>query len=637
MKTVFRQSLLVLSLTTLGLSLSFTLSVLFFMDGLYYETNSRSLRETARLFLASLPRDQLRGIFAGGEPAVPAPWMEQMPPESPYRITCIGTDGRVRADSRFPPESLENHGERPEVQEALAGTEGQARRSSASLGTELLYIALPVYEEGEIILPPGQAAFSEEPARVAGVFRLSVETPNFQRRISPAALPFLTLGGVLFFLALILVFLFSRSLSRSFTRLAGIAQSVNIPETFRRLINSPQLMSDTEECIVLERALKAMAAELNLRIERARREGRRLEAILNGMSEGVFAVDEKGRIHLANRRARALFGIAAQADISNLSLLGAVHSAELEAAAKDALACGGPLEREIACHHGGVERRFQVFAAPFGLDPGEEELDVFAVPREYGASGGVVLVLEDITRLHKLEQVRKDFAANVSHELRTPIQIVKGFAETLLDSPLEDREQIRRCVSLIEKNALAMENLTTDLLSLVSLEDESGRRPEMKETDIPALLEEAVQPVKKAAEAKNIAINTRCPPDLSAILNGPLIVQALINLLDNGIKYSPRNSKVFLAVEADSGELRFTVRDQGAGIPPEHLDRIFERFYRVDRSRSQDPGGTGLGLAIVRHIALLHHGAVEVESHAGEGSAFRIRISRIQPAPAPWS
>jgi two-component system phosphate regulon sensor histidine kinase PhoR len=632
MKTVFRQSMLVLSLTTLGLSLSFILSVLLFMDGLYYETNSRSLRETARLLLASLPQDQLRGIFAAGEPAAPVLWMEALPRESPYRITCIGRDGRVLADSRFPPGELENHSERSEVRQALTGAEGQARRNSSSLGTELLYIALPVYEKGGIFFPPGQAAFSGEPPSVAGAFRLSVETPNFQRRISPAALPFLALGGVLFSLALILVFVFSRSLSRSFTRLAGIAQSVNMPETFRRLINSPRLLSDTEECIALERALKAMAAELNLRIERARREGRRLEAILNGMSEGVFAVDEKGRLHLANRRARALFGIKAQAEISALSLLETVHSAELETAAKDAVAGKSPVEREITCHSGGVQRRFQVFAAPFDPGPGEEEPGFSASPQGRG-DGGVVLVLEDITRLHKLEQVRKDFAANVSHELRTPIQIVKGFAETLLDSPLEDREQIRHCVGLIEKNALAMENLTTDLLSLVSLEDESGRRPEMKETDISGLLEEAVQPVKKAAEAKNIAIKVSCPPDLSAGLNGPLIVQALINLLDNGIKYSPRDSKLSLSVEADSGEFRFAVKDQGTGIPPEHLDRIFERFYRVDRSRSQDPGGTGLGLAIVRHIALLHGGTVEVESHTGEGSVFRIRIPRRPHGP----
>jgi two-component system phosphate regulon sensor histidine kinase PhoR len=603
MKTVFRQSLLVLSLTTLGLSLAYILPVLHFMDGLYYETNIRSLRNTARLLFASVPPEQLQACFENRDGGEAAAWI-RLPPESPYRLSLIGTDGTVIADSRLMPGGLENHGSRPEVRKALEGLEASARRNSASLGLELLYIALPVF-------PPA----GTEPG---GVFRLSEEVPGFRRRISSAALPFLALGGVLFSLALFLVFLFSRSLSRSFTRLAEIAHSVNTPETFRRLINSPRLMSDTEECITLERGLKSMALELNLRIENARREGQRLEAILNGMSEGVFAMDKKGRLQLVNRRGRELFGLGDAVNTGGLSLLEATHSAELEEAAREVLSGAGPLEREITWHSTGFQRRFQVFAAPLNLDPAGTE------SRDSGR--GVVMVLGDITRLHKLEQVRKDFAANVSHELRTPIQIVKGFAETLLDSPLDDRKQIRHCIGLIEKNALAMENLTNDLLSLVSLEDERGFGPEMRETDIPALLEEAVHLVKPGAQKKDIAIQVRPPPELSALLCGPLIVQALVNLLDNGIKYSPPHSELVLEVQAGPEELLFAVRDQGIGISPEHLDRIFERFYRVDRSRSQDPGGTGLGLAIVRHIALLHQGSVEVESHAGEGSTFRLRI-----------
>jgi two-component system phosphate regulon sensor histidine kinase PhoR len=602
-------------MTTLGFSLSYILPVLYFMDGLYYETNIRGLRNTARILLSSVPPEQLRACFENGNPGEDDffTWIKTIPPGSPYRVSFIGTDGEVRADSRLIPGELENHGERPEVRKALEGAEGTARRNSASLGVELLYIALPVYSPAKADL-------------VHGVFRLSQEVPNFRRRISSAALPFLLLGGILFSLSLFLVFLFSRSLSRSFTRLAKIAQSVNSPEIFRKLINSPRLMSDTEECITLERALKNMALELNLRIENARREGQRLEAILNGMSEGVFAMDKKGTLQLVNRRGRELFGLGETINAGGLSLLEATHSAELEETAREVLAGNGPLEREITWHSTGFQRRFQVFAAPLNPGPAGEEGQTPGA-QETGAGGkGVVMVLEDITRLHKLEQVRKDFAANVSHELRTPIQIVKGFAETLLDSPLEDREQIRHCIGLIEKNALAMENLTNDLLSLVSLEDERGFRPEMRETDLQALLDESVYLVKPGAEKKDISIHVHCPPGFSALLCGPLIVQALVNLLDNGIKYSPPHSKLFLEAQAGPEELLFIVRDQGIGIPPEHLDRIFERFYRVDRSRSQDPGGTGLGLAIVRHIALLHQGDVEVESHAGEGSTFRIRI-----------
>jgi two-component system phosphate regulon sensor histidine kinase PhoR len=239
------------------------------------------------------------------------------------------------------------------------------------------------------------------------------------------------------------------------------------------------------------------------------------------------------------------------------------------------------------------------------------------------------MVLGDLTRMHKLEQVRKDFAANVSHELRTPIQVIKGFAETLLNSPLDNTEQIRHVIEIIEKNSRNMENLTNDLLSLVSLEDESRARPVIEETDIGRLLEEAAGSVRFRAAEKKIRVEIRCLPELSAKLNGALVVQALVNLLDNAVKYSPPSSNVFLEAERKDGELVISVKDQGPGIPSEHLDRIFERFYRVDRSRSQDPGGTGLGLAIVRHIALLHRGRVEVESHAGEGSVFRIRIPAL--------
>jgi two-component system phosphate regulon sensor histidine kinase PhoR len=603
-KTVFRKSLLTLALSALGLSLPLMISVLLFMDSLYYETNSLNVRHAARLFFSALPADSLRGFFEDPEKAPPLRWMAEVP--APYRLTLIGRDGAVLADSRLPRGELENHGERPEVKAALAGAEGRARRSSESLGAELLYAALPVYD------PAGKD-------RVLGVFRLSMEVPNFGRRISGAALPFLFVGGLLFLAALGGLYLFSRSLSDSFARLVEITQSVHSPDTFHRTISSPRLISDTGEFVTLEKALKSMAAELSSRIEAARAQGRRLEAILDGMSEAVFAMDEKLTLHMVNRQARILFGIDEGVDIGTLSLLEATFSTELEEAAKNVLAGNTPEELEIQCHTAAVQRRFRVFASSLAQPEGKLS----------AGSRGVVMVLGDVTRLHKLEQVRKDFAANVSHELRTPIQVIKGFAETLLNSPLNDQKQLYRVIKIIEKNALAMEKLTNDLLSLVSLEDERSFRPVMEETDLEQIFEEALDSVRLQAGEKKILVQARCPPGLSAVKLYPaLIVQALVNLLDNAVKYSPPSSKVSLEVEESGGELVVSVKDEGIGIPAEHLDRIFERFYRVDRSRSQDPGGTGLGLAIVRHIALIHRGTVEVESHAGEGSLFRLRLPR---------
>jgi two-component system phosphate regulon sensor histidine kinase PhoR len=609
MKTIFHKSLLLLTGITLALSLSLGVSVLRFMDSLYYETNTRNLRDAARLLRSSLPLPE--GVFEGGEEAEAelADRVRALGETGPYRLTLIGKDGRVIADSRSRPENMENHGSRPEVRSALEGGEGSARRSSASLGTELIYAALPVYGGGGLI---------------RGAFRLSLEVPSFWMRISPAALPFILLTALFFLAAFGAVYLFSRSLSRSFARLEGIAQSVQVPDALPALFNSPPLVSDTEEFKNLEQALKDMAAELITRISRAQAEGSRLEAILNGMSEGVFAMDERLKLHLVNPRARALFDIPEEADLGGLSLQEAVHSAGLEEAAGEVLARGAGAEREITWISGGAIRRFQVFAAPLFRNPPDP-----GRPEPPPDLEGVVLVVGDISRLYRLEQVRKDFAANVSHELRTPIQIVKGFAETLLDSLPEDKEEIRHIIGIIEKNARTMENLTNDLLILVSLEDGESPRPDKGDFRIRELLDEAAQTAEYQARKKNITLIPRCDRELSARLYGALIVQALVNLLDNAVKYSPPGSRVWVDAFLSEGtpeELVLTVRDEGIGIPAKHLDRVFERFYRVDKARSREAGGTGLGLAIVRHIVLLHQGTVDAESHAGEGSVFRIRL-----------
>jgi two-component system phosphate regulon sensor histidine kinase PhoR len=276
------------------------------------------------------------------------------------------------------------------------------------------------------------------------------------------------------------------------------------------------------------------------------------------------------------------------------------------------------METELTVHSG-QEQHFQVFAAPLSPANGEGE--------------GVVLVLQEITRLVRLERVRKDFVANVSHELRTPIQLIKGFSETLLDTVTQSRaeEQVIHFIEIISKNAGIMENLTNDLLALASLENGGNKAREMEEIPLAPLFAEAVSSVEPQAKKKQTEIIVNCPAELKAKLYGSFIIQALINLIDNGIKYSPPKSKIWLGAFVEDlspcgKALVLEVRDKGIGIPGEHLERIFERFYRVDKARSREAGGTGLGLAIVRHIALLHGGKAEVESHAGEGSVFRIRI-----------
>ena len=333
-----------------------------------------------------------------------------------------------------------------------------------------------------------------------------------------------------------------------------------------------------------------------------------LELIFNSIFEGVITLDSNLNITLVNPRLCFLFGFDKEKDARGLSLLSFSRSIELEEAAQQVLSTGQPHELTVRRYASGNEQHFRVHAAPLEEDR------------------GVVLILEDISRMVKLEQVRKDFAANVSHELRTPIQVAKGFAENILDSSLDNKEEIRRFVGIIRKNVETMENLTSDLLTLVSLEEEGSARPSMEETLVAPLIAEAVGMVEIAAGKKDVSIKISCPPDLSAKLYGPFIIQALVNLLNNGINYSDSGSCIKVKAFMENEQLIIEVKDKGIGIPAEHLGRIFERFYRVDRSRSREIGGTGLGLAIVRHIALLHRGSAEVESHAGEGSVFRLRL-----------
>ena len=499
---------------------------------------------------------------------------------------------------------MENHGDRPEFAAALAGNEGLARRKSDTAGIVNLYFAIPLHRG--------------EPPRVSGALRLALPVPSFSRRVAAAVLPNIYLPFLAAAAAIAAVYAFSRSLGRSFMRLEELAKTVSYtPHTEIAAIPLVSV-SDTEEFRALEAALRNMAVELARRIEEAQAEGSRLEGILYGMREAVLAVDSGLLLRLVNPSARRLFSIA---EGTAPYLLEAVHATELEAAARRVLSGGGPEESEIHLSAGGRRRFFRVFAGP--LQP----------------SGGAIIVLEDITRLKRLEQVRKDFVANVSHELRTPIQLIKGYAETLRDLPREESsgngETIRRGLAVIQKNALAMENLTTDLLKLAAMEamEDSGvSHLELTEQEIGPLLEEAAQAAAPTAREKATLISVDCRPGLCAKVHGPLVVEAIVNLLDNAVKYTPSGSRVVVRAFTggdDGGEIFLEVADNGPGIAPEHLNRIFERFYRVDRSHKA--AGTGLGLAIVRHIALMHGGTAEAESRAGDGSVFRLRLPALPP------
>jgi two-component system phosphate regulon sensor histidine kinase PhoR len=492
-----------------------------------------------------------------------AEWVSNLDISNEYRITLIHRSGQVVFDTEADSSGFENHLDRPEFQTAVKDGIGSAIRRSATLGQYYLYTA---------------AAINDPSGKFTGVLRFSRLIPGFFTRLLSSTFPFLVFG---FFLIM------------------GICLSLYHFTRYQSHLAQEKLNAELEK----------KTAELKSIIEKAEAETSHREVILNSMFDGVITLDSKLNIIHANQRLCSLFD--AKRDVRNMSLIEFSHSAELEKAANIVLSTGQPYEFTFKRYNGKLQQ-FQGFAAPFNTGP--------------NTPPGIIMVLGDISRLVKLEQIRKDFAANVSHELRTPIQVIQGFAENILNCPVEDYKQIPRFAEIIRKNAKAMDNLTSDLLTLVSLENPDAERPPLEETVLSSIIYEAVDMVAVAAKGKNISISVSCPPDLKVQAYSSLLVQAIVNLLDNGIKYSGKNSLIEVLTFKEGEQLIIEVKDKGIGIPAEHIGRIFERFYRADRARSREAGGTGLGLSIVRHIALLHRGKVEAESHTGEGSTFRLKL-----------
>jgi two-component system phosphate regulon sensor histidine kinase PhoR len=593
--TLFRRSLALLSLAVLAAALVFAATGLGVLGSAYAKANAGSLAKAASALAATIPARAL------ADPESAAAYARSAA-SSGYRVTLIAPDGAVVADSEADPKAMENHALRPEVASALRGLSSTSRRVSATIGEDLLYAASP--------FPAADGS-----GRLGGVLRLALHEPSLERAIAPSRWA-LALSALAFAAAaLAAAALSSRMAARPLASLAGVARKYGSGEAESPEASRAVRRGDPEEIRLLAATLDSMASDIARRMREAQSQGAELEAILDAMAEAVLALDSSLRITLANPAAAALFSLGAAA--AGRGLLEATRSSELQAVASECLASADNRSAEIGLFLPS-ERTFQVLAAPMRSRALSES--------SLAKAAGVVLVLGDITELRRLERVRRDFVANVSHELRTPVQMVKGFAETLEEGALDDPEQARRFVGIIARNASRMESLIDDLLSLASLEREGRDWLGSERSDIAAILQAAREAIAPKAESKDIRIELDCEEALSARLDPGLVEQALINLIDNAVKYSPPSTLVRVSARAEEGKLVIEVRDQGIGIPARDLPRVFERFYRVDKARSRELGGTGLGLAIVRHIALAHGGEASVESWEGEGSTFRIAI-----------
>lgn len=361
----------------------------------------------------------------------------------------------------------------------------------------------------------------------------------------------------------------------------------------------------------LARVLNKMAAQLDERIRVIMVQRNELDAVLASMREGVIAIDLDERILRINEAACKMLG----ADIKKAngkSIEEVLRNISLQKFVKHALTQNISVEAELVLHE---EGEINVKAYSQALNNSE------------GQRIGVLLVLNDVTRLLQLENIRRDFVANVSHELKTPITSIKGFVETLLEGAMNEPAEAQRFLKIIARQADRLNSIFDDLLLIARLEqDNTPEKIERENIRIVDLITAAIQSCAHKAQEKSVVIESECSNELTGSLSPSMVEQALVNLIDNAVKHSPNGSKVKVSALIEDQYIRFEVEDSGIGIESQHLDRIFERFYRVDQARSRQQGGTGLGLSIVKHIALLHKGYAKVESHLGKGSKFYLYI-----------
>jgi two-component system, OmpR family, phosphate regulon sensor histidine kinase PhoR len=519
------------------------------------------------------------------------------------RITVIDGNGRVLADSNEDHALMDNHSKRPEVEPALAGETGFSERHSRTLGESMLYAAIPIKLGAD---------------RHQGVLRLAIAVTPVETMLSDLHRKMFGIGVAVTVLAALLSLYSARRISRPLEEMKRGAEQLTkgrIDQLVR--IDSAHM---SVEMAGLAASINEMAEQINRRIRIIIQQRNELEAVFSSMADSVVAIDADKKVIRMNQAATGLFALPSEV-VKGKAVEGVIRNAYLLEMIEGTLRHNLPQEQKVTLFN--------------GADP--IILEVHAVPLrdEDNSSMGVLLVMNDLTKLNRLETVRQDFVANVSHELKTPITAIKGYVETLLDGALDDQDTARRFLGIVVRQANRLDAIVDDLLTLSRIEDRENKEEiSLVAGEVGPVLESAMQTCAVHADEKDIILQVEYDEPLRAPINQPLLEQAVINLLNNAIAYSPQGSLVTLRGQSGTtmqGErqVHLSVIDNGPGIAREHLPRLFERFYRCDRARSREQGGTGLGLAIVKHIAHIHHGAVEVESTPGKGSTFTITLPAV--------
>jgi two-component system, OmpR family, phosphate regulon sensor histidine kinase PhoR len=510
------------------------------------------------------------------------------------RFTIIDKDGNVLGDSHRDPSIMDNHAGRPEIREIFHNGDGISVRYSDTMQQKMFYAAVPVISsEG-----------------MEGIVRVAV--PYMQVQESAKVMPFIhILQAALSVVVVIgsLFFLF-RSVKRPLENIRKGTSEYSIGNyTYTISIRAPMELES------LANMMTHMAAEIRRKLLDLTEERNEIESVLDAMQEPVVLVDSKLRIMRINPAALRLVE-PGRTRIMGKSVIDVFRNTALDEFVRKALIEAKELEDEIVMYRN-EEIILHVYAK--------------ALPRKGGSTReGVelLLVFNDLTKIRQLERVRKDFVANVSHELKTPLTLIKGFVETLSESKDVEPEQLGKFLKIIDKHTHRLVAIIDDLLSLSKLESGEEKILNFTAEALKPILMQASGNLRSISRKRGIMVALRVEKSIKVTVNRQLIEQAVINLLDNSLKYSDEGSTVLISAGEENSEVWISIKDEGCGIPLAEQERIFERFYRVDKARSRDLGGTGLGLSIVNHVVQLHKGKIELDSAPGRGSTFTIRIPK---------
>lgn len=544
-KRIFRATLLV-GVAVLIASLTLVMGVLYSYFGRVQESQLRDELSLAAVGVEKNGTDYLRALQS-----------------HQYRITWVRADGTVVYDTRVDAETMENHAQRQEIQQALAAGEGESSRYSSTLLQKTVYYAQR--------LPDGTVLRLSAVRVTAGVLVLNMLQPILL--VLAAAL---ILSGVL-----------AGRLARRIT------------EPLNRLDLEHPLENDTyEELAPLLRRMEHQRRQIDRQMGELRQRSEEFDQITGSMNEGLVLLDEAGAILSINPAARRL--LDADGDCVGQDFLTVDRDVTMSDALRQAAEQG---HSEFRGERNGREYQF----------------DVTRIQTE-GRTAGTVLLVFDVTERAFAERNRREFTANVSHELKTPLQGIIGSAE-LLENGMVKQEDVPRFVGHIRAEAQRLVTLIGDIIRLSQLDE--GEPMPTEPVELLAVAREVAENLRSAAEARNVTVEvTGTPATVSGVRR--LLYEIVLNLCDNAIKYNTEGGRVEVEVAQDGGTAAVTVRDTGIGIPPEHQSRVFERFYRVDKSHSKASGGTGLGLSIVKHAVQYHHGVIQLKSEVGKGTEIRV-------------